>query len=307
MVQEFRLSIGQSVEGLALLLGISPEEYQRLEEDWVPPDDFLRKLCSLFHWNYQETLQKIRLSGSGTSQKKPVQAVESKPNSFAEMLRSSREKVGQPPEAIALMLNIQIDDYLEIEAGKTPPDSLLRQICSLFSWNFLQVQRKLMSQSTSAFTTLPIHSKLQRDKQTPPPSLTLEAPESETLGERLAKARENFGQSVEGIALLLNISSDEYMELEQGKMPDAELLKRIAALFRWNHNELKLLTRNANVHQMQPSVTQLQKLQGPRDGKFQTTLADLQKSWGFLSTQEQDMLLTQLEILRDTAQRFSAK
>ena len=305
MVQEFRLSIGQSVEGIALLLGISPEEYQRLEEDWIPPDNFLRKLCSLFHWNYQETLQKIRISGSGTSQHKPVQSFEQKPKTFAGMLRTSREKVGQPPEAIALMLNMQVDDYLEIEAGKTPSDSLLRQICSLFSWNFLQVQRKLMSQSTSALTALPIHSKLQL--KSPPPSLTLEAPESETLGERLAKARENFGQSMEGIALLLNISSDEYMSLEQGKIPDAELLKRIATLFRWNHNELKLLTRNANAHQMQPSVTQLQKLQGPRDGKLQAVLDDLQKSWGGLSTQEQDMLLTQLEILRDTAQRFSAK
>ncbi len=309
MVREFRLSIGQSVEGLALLLGLSAEDYQRLEEDWVPPDDFLRKLCSLFQWNYQETLQKIRLSGSGTSQKKTSPAsesVESKPNTFADMLRTSREKVGQPPEAIALLLNIPVGEYLEIEAGKTPPDSLLRQICSLFSWNFLQVQRKLMSQTTSVFTNLPIHSKSQLNKK-PPPALTLEAPESETLGQRLTKARENFGQSVEGIALLLNLSPDEYAELEQGKMPDTELLKRIAALFRWNYNELQLLVRNTNAHQMQPSVTQLQKLQGPRDGKFQAILEDLQKSWGFLSTQQQDMLLTQLEILRDTAQRFIAK
>ena len=41
MIREFRDSVNQSVEGLALLMGMPPEEYARLEEDWIPPDDVL--------------------------------------------------------------------------------------------------------------------------------------------------------------------------------------------------------------------------------------------------------------------------
>ena len=43
MVREFRNSVNQSVEGLALLLGMPPEDYARLEEDWIPPDDVLER------------------------------------------------------------------------------------------------------------------------------------------------------------------------------------------------------------------------------------------------------------------------
>ena len=53
-ILEFREDIGQSIEGLALLMQMDPEEYARLEKDWIPPDDILRRLCALFEWNYQE-------------------------------------------------------------------------------------------------------------------------------------------------------------------------------------------------------------------------------------------------------------
>ena len=42
MIREFREGIGQSIEGLALLLQIEPDEFAQLEEDWVPPDDIIR-------------------------------------------------------------------------------------------------------------------------------------------------------------------------------------------------------------------------------------------------------------------------
>jgi hypothetical protein len=44
-ILEFRDDIGQSIEGLALLMQMDPEEYTRLEKDWIPPDDILRRLC----------------------------------------------------------------------------------------------------------------------------------------------------------------------------------------------------------------------------------------------------------------------
>jgi len=54
MILEFREDIGQSIEGLALLMQMEPEEYARLEKDWIPPDETLQRLCALFEWNYQE-------------------------------------------------------------------------------------------------------------------------------------------------------------------------------------------------------------------------------------------------------------
>ena len=48
MIKDFRLSIDQSIEALALLMQMDPEEYARLEEDWKRPAGILRRLCALF-------------------------------------------------------------------------------------------------------------------------------------------------------------------------------------------------------------------------------------------------------------------
>ena len=48
MIKEFRLSIDQSVEAIALLMQMDPDDYARLEEDWIPPADILHRLCTLF-------------------------------------------------------------------------------------------------------------------------------------------------------------------------------------------------------------------------------------------------------------------
>ena len=53
-IREFREDIGQSIEGLALLMKMEPEEFARLEVDWIPPDEILQRLCSLFEWNYND-------------------------------------------------------------------------------------------------------------------------------------------------------------------------------------------------------------------------------------------------------------
>jgi len=36
MIRKFREDIGQSTEGLALLMQMDQEEYARLEKDWIP-------------------------------------------------------------------------------------------------------------------------------------------------------------------------------------------------------------------------------------------------------------------------------
>ena len=53
-ILEFRENVGQSIEGLALLMQMDPEEYAELEKDWIPSDEILQRLCSLFEWNYKD-------------------------------------------------------------------------------------------------------------------------------------------------------------------------------------------------------------------------------------------------------------
>ena len=62
MIREFRESINQSVEALAMLLQLSPEEYNQLEENWNPPDSVLERICTLFEWNYQD-IKRISIQG----------------------------------------------------------------------------------------------------------------------------------------------------------------------------------------------------------------------------------------------------
>ena len=73
MIREFREDIGQSIEGLALLMQLEPDEFARLEEDWIPPDDILKRLCTLFEWNYNDIKRLADKSPSVKSKKKELE------------------------------------------------------------------------------------------------------------------------------------------------------------------------------------------------------------------------------------------
>jgi Helix-turn-helix. len=52
------------------------------------------------------------------------------------------------------------------------------------------------------------------------------------LNQRIRQAREEVSQSIEGLALLLQLNPEYYEKLESGEItPDEELLKKICALF----------------------------------------------------------------------------
>jgi len=73
MIREFREDIGQSIEGLALLMQLEPDEFARLEEDWIPPDDILKRLCALFEWNYNDIKRLADKTPSVKSKKKELE------------------------------------------------------------------------------------------------------------------------------------------------------------------------------------------------------------------------------------------
>jgi len=159
MIREFREDIGQSIEGLALLMQLEPDEFARLEEDWIPPDDILKRLCALFEWNYNDIKRLADKTPSVKSKKKELEKPDSslaeetsaktKVPQFAKMIQEARMTAGQNTLGIATLLSIAPDYYEEFESGLIPPDDLLRKLCSLYGWNYKQIQQKINSQRPS--------------------------------------------------------------------------------------------------------------------------------------------------------------
>jgi len=133
-------------------------------------------------------------------------------------------------------------------------------------------------------------------------------PDKETLGERLKSARMEANQSLEAIALLLNISGEEYQTLEEGQMiPDSPLLKRIASLFSWNYNELLLSIQNQNIREFQPAIANIgQSRKGEALEKLRSIQQEIAQDWETISSQQQEMLLTQLKMIRDTLKQMKS-
>tara|TARA_Y100000022_G_scaffold33213_1_gene26525 strand:- start:200 stop:787 length:588 start_codon:yes stop_codon:yes gene_type:complete len=105
MIREFRESINQSVEALAMLLQLSPEEYNQLEENWNPPDPVLERICTLFEWNYQD-IKRISLQGpfnkeSDSEEEGDADTGQSSPASlpFSQRLAQARMEAGKRPKA----------------------------------------------------------------------------------------------------------------------------------------------------------------------------------------------------------------
>ena len=146
---------------------MEPEEFARLEEDWIPPDEILQRLCSLFEWNYKDIKRladntpnlkpkeknhgnKLQVSGEGASD-------DIAPTPLAGMVREARNNAGQDIKGISTLLGVSTDYYEEIEVGLVPPDNLLRKLCSLYGWNYKQIQQKIKTQNTHILGLSLIH------------------------------------------------------------------------------------------------------------------------------------------------------
>ncbi len=314
MVKEFRLSINQSPEAFAMMLQITSDEYESLEVDWVPSDEFLKQMCALFEWNYHDTQRIARNTPASSAQPQnkaehTTSAPTTEPSSFNKTLQKAREQAGQNPAAIAMFLDISEEYYESFEQNTIPPDELVRKICSLFSWNYRDTRQQLINRATPRMTVAPPLSIKEFQAHLPKKEMSimsLEEGESETLATRLSDARAKIGQTSSAISLLLDTSEDYYLKLESGTMPDSEMLKRIAALFQWNYNELRLLVQNENISQFQPRVTKLKSSSGLPINQLQTLLDEIKKGWSHLQKEKQELLLVQLEVIRDTAKRWQS-
>ena len=315
MIREFRESINQSVEALAMLLQLSPEEYNQLEENWNPPDPVLERICTLFEWNYQD-IKRISLQGpfnkdSDSEEAGDADTGQSSPASlpFAQKLAQARMEAGQTPEGMAMLLGVSEDYYLLLEENTQPDDDLLRRICGLFHWNYNEVLQKLRTRNHPLYnTTRPPLSfdEMRMDEVSGsfPELPEIQAPQP--LNQRIRQAREEVSQSIEGLALLLQLNPEYYEKLESGEItPDEELLKKICALFQWNYQELIKEERRSSFKDFHLGQNQL-KNRSLHDANRELKLVvrDINEDWSHLNREQQRLLLNQLELIRDTMKRW---
>jgi len=321
-IREFREDIGQSIEGLALLMQMEPEEFARLEEDWIPPDEILKRLCSLFEWNYKDIKRiadnnpnskpkeknhwnKEQFSGKSTSDNIA-------PTPFAGIAREARNNVRQNIKGISTLLGVSTDYYEEIEAGLVPPDNILRKLCSLYGWNYKQIQQKIKTQSTHILGTrqppLPASEIQVRLPKVEIPDIP-EASPGVSIHEEIKEARVKANQNVEGISLLLQINPEFYQQIESGDaQPDSELLKKISTLYGWNYHEILNREKNLQLSQLQPTVTILGSSDSSvNDLKLRETQIEIAENWKNITKEDQQTILTQLAFVRDSMKNLESK
>ncbi|MGK0289026.1 MAG: transcriptional regulator with XRE-family HTH domain [bacterium] len=178
-----RKKVNQTAEGVALLIGVSSKEYDLLEKGKIPSDEILKKICFIFDWNYNKILQQIRVrsvKASLTSNSDDISfgidhAIKSSnlhpnefPDNFQKLLISAREHTGQMPEGIALILDMELNEYLSYEQGHIPREGILQKISSIFGWNYNELKTFLKRQSFAGVTidTTPATETYSKEQQT---------------------------------------------------------------------------------------------------------------------------------------------
>lgn len=169
MLTQARTEGNQTVSAMAILLSMSPEEYEALECGKYPDDETLIKLCRMMGWNYHEAQRVIineMISPHSAPRTEHPAAVEPKPpspehtmipsESFKKetlngRLREVRDQSGQSIEIIALMLRIEPDAYMQLEAGDPPSDELLRRISVVYHWNYNELKDILVSEQAHSY------------------------------------------------------------------------------------------------------------------------------------------------------------
>tara|TARA_Y100001970_G_C14249173_1_gene870503 strand:- start:77 stop:1066 length:990 start_codon:yes stop_codon:yes gene_type:complete len=312
MILEFRENIGQSIEGLALLMQMEPNEYEELEKDWIPPEKILKRLCSLFEWNYKD-IKRI----AENSPSKDQRPKKSKLNNnsfqnttlenlslplFSKMIIQARNEAKQDELGISTLLGISVEQFKEIENGFLPPNEIIRKFCTLFGWNYKEIKNKINAQSIIHFDNIQILPDVKKTKSLVSVSKNqfkknIKPPIS--LNELIQKARMDANQSIEGVSLLLQINTELYEQIESGDVnPDPDLLKRISSLFGWNYNEMIKREKTSNFGKLLPVITKLDLKETSFNlNRLRKTQQEIEEKWDKISKDQQETLLTQLEFL----------
>jgi len=234
---------------------------------------------------------------------------------FGELLREAREKANQTAEVMAILLSMEPEDYLAIEAGlRYPDDDTVRRLCMMMEWNYLETLRQIRNEMSSPtrLTAPPVQSGRhgsERGGSAAGGAGPAQAPDS--LGARLREVRQYTGQSVDIIAALLHVSPEQYARLEDGEMPGDDLLRRISLVYNWNFQELGSLLRAEHARSLQPRLVGNPfpgaGVRAQRFSTMQSLCRELEAQFGTLPEGEQDVVLAQLELIRGTMARHRPK
>ena len=228
---------------------------------------------------------------------------------FHNLMRESREQANQTPEVMAVLLNMPQEEYEALENWSYPDDETLRRLCLINEWNYYDVQRLIINEMISPARVNRKHSGSSFESTADNPSTIQNPPKSatanvNTLGERLRDVRMVTGQSMEIIAMLLGISQFEYQKLEDGAIPADDLLRRISMIYNWNYQDLLSILRSQDARSFQPSRVGMPFLgNSAAAAKLRAVIRDLESLFHKTNMNDQNYLLAQLELIRDTMRR----
>ncbi len=232
---------------------------------------------------------------------------------FGEILRQAREQANQTAEVMAILLSMEPEDYLAIEAGlRYPDDDTVRRLCMMMQWNHHETQRLIRNEmSAPGRLTAPPAAPQRRGVDPLSPGAGPGpggAGRPESLAGRIREVRQFTGQSMDIIAALLHITPEQYLRLEEGEAPSDDLLRRISMTYNWNFQELVTLLRAEQAHNLQP------RLLGnpfPNTGlsleRLKAVCREMEGLFGTLPGPEQEVLLAQLDLIRGTMARHRQK
>ncbi len=181
MLFQKRQNVGQTPEGMALLLNMPLEEYHSIESGQQQPhDETLKRICLIAEWNYHEVKQMVfnenalfsapvsqaakhmqsltkvqgastQQTGSfGTNYEPPAQtSVSPQGGLLGTRLREVRMQANQTEEIMALLLNMEVESYHALEHGASPSDEILRRISLVCDWNYYDLLALLRSEQAS--------------------------------------------------------------------------------------------------------------------------------------------------------------
>ena len=225
------------------------------------------------------------------------------------MLSRTRQDADQTVEVMGILLNMTTEDYEALESWKYPDEETLKRLCLMMEWNYYDTQRLIINEMISPHRPNPGVT----DGETAV-AAALEgvpgagqAPSGGTrnsLGERLQEVRMITGQSTEIIALMLNIEEEEYKRLEEGAPPSDEVLRRISMVYNWNYQDLISVLRSEHAKSFQPSRVGMPFLGATaQTSRLRQIGRELEGMFIRLSDSEQQMVLAQMELIRDTMRR----
>ncbi|MEE8395793.1 MAG: hypothetical protein V3S29_07035 [bacterium] len=232
---------------------------------------------------------------------------------FHDLLRTSRTEADQSPEVMAVLLNMTTEDYEALEAWKYPDEETLKRLCLMSEWNYYDTQRLIINEMISPHRAAPKESEGEqpapapdggsprgREKTRVPPG------GMSTLGDRLREVRLVTGQSIDIIALLLNIDSEAYTRLEGGEPPTNEVLRRISVTYNWNYQDLVSILRSQHAKSFQPARVGMPFLGATAEtGRLRRIVHELEALFGQVPQADRKMVLAQLELVRDSMRRHS--